>query len=100
MTEEERRKAINLQEVLQLKPDEGAIVIIKNNKHNRSLKTFNISTGNVLETLAATLAKIIYLCSIQKNISEEERLSYLELLLSFIKDEYETHYSKGTKLEL
>jgi hypothetical protein len=99
-TKEERKEAINLQEALQLKPDEGAIVIIKDNKNNRSLETFNISTGNVLETLARTLAKITYLCSIQRNISEEERLSYLELLLSFIKDEYEVHYSKGTKLEL
>jgi hypothetical protein len=45
------------------------------------------------------LAETMYLCSISRNISEEARLSYLELLLSFIKDEYEAHYSKGTKLE-
>jgi hypothetical protein len=80
---------------LQLKPDEKAIVIIK----GRGVKTFNISTGDVLETLASILAKIMYACSIQRNISEEERLSYLELLLSFIKDEYEDHYSKGTTLK-
>lgn len=92
--ESERQKAIA--QALQLQPDEKAIVIIK----GRSVETFNINTGDVLETLASTLAKIMYLCSIQRNISEEERLSYLQLLLSFIKDEYETHYSKGTKLKL
>jgi hypothetical protein len=94
--ESERQKAIA--QALQLKPDEKAIVIIEDNKNKTTLEPFNINTGSVLETLASTLAKIMYACSIQRNISEEERLSYLELLLSFIKDEYETHYSKGTKL--
>lgn len=88
-----------IKKALQLKPNEKAIVIIDHN-NKRTIDTINVSTGNVLVTLAMALAEIMYLCSISRNISAEERLSYLELLLSFIKDEYEVHYSKGTKLEL
>jgi hypothetical protein len=88
-----------IKKALQLEPDEKAIVIIDDNKNKRTIDTINVSIGNVLVTLAMALAETMYLCSISRNISEEARLSYLELLLSFIKDEYEAHYSKGTKLE-
>lgn len=90
--ESKRQKAIA--QALQLKPDEKAIVIIK----GRSVETFNISTLDLIEMLASTLAKIMSARSIQGNISEEEKLSFLQLLLNFIKDEYE-NYSKATTLK-
>lgn len=94
MTEEEKRKE-TIQKALQLKPEESAIVVIRNHQHNViDQATYNVNDLGLLELLSNILIKTVRKISIGSNLSDAQELLGLKELLQTLEYEYKNHYLK------
>lgn len=94
MTEEEKRIEA-IEEVLKLKPEESAIIVIKNNQHDLIYQSnYNVSDLGLLELASNILVKRMREMAIKSNISEEQELLGLREVLQTLEYEYINHYFK------